>query len=176
MQVEDFFAQIPGFVAFKGNRRVGGGFAKFASAAHAVEAIEVAAQSGIEAQIAKSSMNSFNGANYAEEMNNFEQQQRYEPPPRYETYERSRYDSPRGGGGGHGVDTLILQGVTEKGWTTDSLRDFFSDVRGYIAFKANPRVGGGFVKFASHDDAMDAIEVAAKKGIEAQLARNSMNA
>lgn len=192
-QLEDYFAQLPGFMCFKGNKRVGGGFVKFETPELAMSALGAAIESGLEAQIARTSMSSPAGdqavGGYDSYGGSYHNDRGYAPAPHYS----DPAPPPRGGGGGGGskrgvrgglhtaaklggamVDTLILQGVTEKGWTSDTITDVFRNVPGFLTFKANPRVGGGFVKFADPEHAMDAIEVAANHGIEAQMARSSM--
>merc|ERR1712137_1366548 len=59
--IEAFFAQLPGFIAFKQNPTMGGGFAKFASAALAAQAVALAKEEAIPADMAKSSMGTVPG-------------------------------------------------------------------------------------------------------------------
>lgn len=185
-QLEDFFAQVPGFVAFKANSRVGGGFVKFSSPALAHEALETAAQAGIEAQMARSSMNTpgygGHGGGAVPPPATMDEPAEWTqpPPPAYPPApawnggiappKRARGGEPSGS-----VDTLVLLGQLEKGFTDTQLEDFFTTVPGFLAYKSNARVGGGFVKFASPQLAVEAIEIAASSGIEAQMARSSMN-
>jgi len=183
--VEDFFLMLPGYICFKASKKVGGGFVKFQSHELAREALQVAVESGLEGQMAKTSMSSPDVAKDGVEQYEFRQP----APPRdlhYAGGPHSDRSSPmqRGGGGGggssrkqsSGVDTIILQGVLEKGHTFDTLQELFSQIKGFVAFKANPRVGGGFVKFIDALHASDAIEEAQHHGLEAQMARSSMNA
>mmetsp|Transcript_956 Transcript_956/g.2382 ORF Transcript_956/g.2382 Transcript_956/m.2382 type:complete len:266 (-) Transcript_956:22-819(-) len=211
-QLEDFFRQLNGFVAFKSSARVGGGFVKFASPELAGEAMELAAQSGIEAQFARSSMNTGPdlGAGAGAGAHVYPAGQ--PPPPSYPCWNARGYENPVDGLGGppmgmgmgfeshdgheaamglqpmammppkrartedpETIDTLVLLGQTEKGFTEQQLEEFFRTVPGFIAWKRNPRVGGGFVKFASPQLARDAIDTAAASGIEAQVARSSMS-
>jgi len=203
-QLEEYFGQLPGYICFKGNSRNGGGFVKFASPHLAQDAIEAATQSGLECRMARTSMSSPAGDQGADYGQAYQapayQAPAYEPPRQgkgknsYNDHQPTYWNDSgsKGGGGGKAgtggkggkrsgggdgpsVDTLILQGVTEKGWTTDSLTDMFQKIPGYVLFKANPRVGGGFVKFTDPQSAMDAIAVAEDAGINAQMARSSMS-
>lgn len=205
-QLEEYFSQLPGFICFKGNARNGGGFVKFASPHLAQDAIEAAVESGLECRMARTSMSSPGGEQGADYGQAYQAPVYEAPPKGKgkSSYNGGQFDhaaahhndsGSKGGGGGKsgkggakagsgakrsggadGVDTLILQGVTEKGWTTASLTDLFQKVSGYVLFKANPRVGGGFVKFTDPESARDAIAVAQDAGIDAQMARSSMNA
>merc|ERR1740130_1533004 len=74
----------------------------------------------------------------------------------------------------HQIDTLAIFGATEKGFTEGQLEEYFKQIDGYITFKSNSRVGGGFVKFASHLHATAALEVCKQTGLEAQMSRSSM--
>jgi len=179
--IEDFFQTQPGFICFKASKKVGGGFVKFQSPELAWEALQVAVESGLEVQMAKSSMSSPDVPK-----DGLEQYEHWQPaPPREMHYGGLQSDrglhgpraaSSKRNGGASGVDTIILQGALEKGYTFDTLQDLFSQFSGFVAWKANPRVGGGFVKFIDALHASDAIEEARNHGIEAQMARNSMNA
>lgn len=184
-QLEEFYASMPGFIAFKSNARVGGGFVKFASPAFALQAIDHSLAQKIEAQLARSNMNvggmvatagapSYGSGGFPGGI----------PPPPV-----GMPPSSMGGRGGAPppkraretqapgtVDTLVLHGVTEKGFTDQQIEEFFMQVPGFVAYRANARVGGGFVKFGSPQLAKEAIDIAASSGIEAQIARSNMNA
>lgn len=183
-QLEDFFMQLPGYVAFRSNERVGGGFVKFVSPKLAQDAIGLAATSGIEAQMARSSMNvgdaggqdggggkgyggcsvgKGGGKGYDGYGKGYDRGSRDTAPTK-----RVRNDPPGT------IDTLVLLGQVEKGFTERQLEDFFQQVPGFLAFKPNARVGGGFVKFHTPEMAAEAIEIAGSNGIEAQMARSSM--
>lgn len=191
-QLSAYFGELPGFICFKSNAKVGGGFVKFASPSLAEAAIQTAGLSGLAARMAKTSMSSTSGDQGAD-FGQAYQPPAYEPPPqgrsRYNaqepTFHKGALPGGKGSTGGKGgkrsvgsegasVDTLILQGVTDKGWTPATLTDVFQNVPGYVRFKENPRVNGGFVKFTDPQAAMDAIVVAQNAGIDAQIARSSM--
>jgi len=55
--LKEFFEAQEGFLAFRGMRRLGGGFIKYASVEHAAMALNAAVERGIPAEPAKSSMN-----------------------------------------------------------------------------------------------------------------------
>mmetsp|Transcript_48354 Transcript_48354/g.121810 ORF Transcript_48354/g.121810 Transcript_48354/m.121810 type:complete len:364 (+) Transcript_48354:110-1201(+) len=182
-----FYQQLPGFVDFKGNPRMGGGFAKFASADFALQAVEMARGEGIPAEMAKSSMGSSGGGNQL-------------IPPRSATGQASNPGPTWGPGGGKSwesgsgsygsegsakrpripedpsqVDTVACVGAKEAGYDETALRDFFQQVPGYVTFKGNPRMGGGFVKFESATAAVDAVQVAREHGVPAEIAKSSMS-
>lgn len=193
-----FYQQLPGFVDFKGNPRMGGGFAKFASADLALQAVEMARGEGIPAEMAKSSMGATGGGS----------QYGQQAPERAAPYQASAPSishqvSSWGSGGSAGnswesgagsygsgtpakrpripedpsqVDTVASVGAKEAGYDETRLREFFEQVPGYIAFKGNPRMGGGFAKFECAAAAADAIQVAREHGVPAEIAKSSMSA
>lgn len=172
-QLEDFFSQVPGFVAFKPNARIGGAFVKFSSPAMAQEALAIASDSGIDAQVARSSMNT-TGHGKGDGVPSLDEPDWMQPPPSNHSPahvppKRARVSDAPGN-----VDTLILQGQFEKGFTETQLEDFFVQVPGFIAYKSSPRVGGAFVKFSTPALAQEALLMAMDAGIEAQMARSSM--
>merc|ERR1712137_665680 len=73
------------------------------------------------------------------------------------------------------VDTVAVVGAHEKGLDNEALQAFFSELNGFITFKSNPRMGGGFVKFTSPQLAGDAAVVAESEGIPAAMAKSSMS-
>mmetsp|Transcript_105891 Transcript_105891/g.210482 ORF Transcript_105891/g.210482 Transcript_105891/m.210482 type:complete len:440 (-) Transcript_105891:92-1411(-) len=171
-----FFSTLPGFVTFKPNPRMGGGFAKFESAACAFKAIELALEQSIPAEIAKSSM----GSHIAQST-----LQAFQPP----MYQPTTPQQPplwRGPGTSIGVkrqresdeledvDTVASVGAAEKGISEASLRAIFATMPGFLAFKPNPRMGGGFAKFESAMMAVDAAANARAQGVPAEMARSSM--
>jgi len=170
-QLEEYFGHFNGFVCFKSNRRVGGGFVKFQTPWQAQEALMAAEESGLEIKMAKASMHheavvrghedSFNAAGH--------------PPVNAGKGPALPAKGGKGGCGSEGgVDTLILQGVIEKGWTVQSLMEGLQSIPGFVQFKANERVGGGFAKFLTPEQAMAALSVVSDIGIDAQIARTSM--
>jgi len=170
-----FFSCLPGFVTFKPNPRMGGGFAKFESAAFAVKAIELATEQSIPAEIAKSSM----GSHLNQPAPQAYQPPIYQPPPQQPPLWR-------GPGTATGVkrqrefeeheevDTVASVGAAEKGIAEASLRAIFATMPGFVAFKPNPRMGGGFAKFESAALAVDAAANARAQGVPADIARSSM--
>jgi len=176
--LRSFFSCLPGFVTFKPNPRMGGGFAKFESAAYAFKAIELALEQSIPAEIAKSSMGS-NSSHWAQS-----QQQAYQPP----VYQPPPHQPPLWRGPGtvtsvkrqrdfdelEEVDTVASVGAAEKGIAEASLRAIFATMPGFVAFKPNPRMGGGFAKFETAAMAVDAAANARAQGVPADMARSSM--
>lgn len=170
-----FFSCLPGFVTFKPNPRMGGGFAKFENAAFAVKAIELAMEQSIPAEIAKSSM----GSHLSQPT-----PQAYQPP----IFQATPQQPPlwRGPGTAMGVkrqredegleevDTVASVGAAEKGIAEASLRAIFATMPGFVAFKPNPRMGGGFAKFETAAFAFDAAANARAQGVPADMARSSM--
>jgi len=156
-----FFMGLPGFVTFKANPRMGGGFAKFDSASQASKAIASAKQQGIPAEMAKSSMGS--ALTVAPE--------RQPPPPEHHVpLKRHRTtENPSQ------VDTVACVGAAERGFDEGSLQNFFVDQPGFLHFKANPRMGGGFAKFETPALAAQAIRRAQDHGIPADIAKSSMS-
>lgn len=179
-----FFEACPGFLDFKPNPRSGGGFAKFASHALAAQVIEMARNEGIPCDMAKSSMGATGAAGH------------YAAPPPAE----SGYGGGNGWGGGHRaatyiapapsdggakrpripedsgqVDTVASVGAVEAGYDEQGLHLFFQAQEGFVAFKGNPRMGGGFAKFASHALAVQAMQVSKDSGVPAAIARSSMS-
>lgn len=164
-RLAEFFSQLPGFVAFKPNPRMGGGFAKFQSAGFAAEAVGVAELHGVPAAVAKSSMGGFGGPQ--------------QPLPPAQAH-------PGFGGWGHGgkgaakgppaaaVDTVACVGAENAGYDATMLQGFFETCPGFVMFKPNQRMGGGFAKFQSPHMAAQALDTARKQGIPADMAKSSM--
>lgn len=156
-----FFMGLPGFVTFKANPRMGGGFAKFETASQAVQAIAAAKQQGIPADMAKSSM----GAAPA-----VAPERQPLPPEQHLHLKRHRVtENPAQ------VDTVACVGAAERGFDEVSLQCFFRDQPGFLHFKANPRMGGGFAKFETPALAVQAIMKAQEHGIPADVAKSSMS-
>jgi len=188
-QLEEYFSQCPGFLAWKPNRKVGGGFVKFSTPKFAVEAIDVAASSSIEATIARSSMTFAGGeppAKIATGWSSSLSANQTKDAPRTKGAASKGYSKGSSGGVSKGstslaadpaaVDTIVLLGATEKGgYKLTELEEFFTPLIGFVALKANRGVGGAFVKFETHEFALEAMETSNSGGIEAKLARNSMN-
>merc|ERR1712216_420565 len=95
-----------------------------------------------------------------------------EPPRKWQRVEAAVVNG--GGHGREGIDTLAVLGAVEKGYTEAQLEDYFTQLPGFVAFKASNKVGGGFVKFISPDAASDALAVVSTSGLEVQWARSSM--
>lgn len=178
--LRSFYQQLPGFVDFKGNPRMGGGFAKFESVDFAIQAIEFANAEGIPAEMAKSSMGSSASAAPAPaprpgpawgsgggSWGYGSQQASAAPPPA---------KRPRIPEDPSQVDTVASVGAKEKGFDEGRLHEFFQQCHGFVAFKANPRMGGGFAKFESSAAAVDAVSVAQTHGVPAEIAKSSMAA
>eukprot|EP00408_Alexandrium_pacificum_P025415 CAMPEP_0171186346 /NCGR_PEP_ID=MMETSP0790-20130122/16765_1 /TAXON_ID=2925 /ORGANISM="Alexandrium catenella, Strain OF101" /LENGTH=407 /DNA_ID=CAMNT_0011651387 /DNA_START=40 /DNA_END=1264 /DNA_ORIENTATION=- len=164
--LQDFFSQIPGFVMFKANPRMGGGFAKFESPAHASEAVAIAQQQGVPCDIAKSSMSGPGGYSAAP-VASYHQQP---PPPSYAPPAKRHRAAENPGE----VDTVAVVGAAEQGVDELALQSFFMEQPGFVAFKANPRMGGGFAKFESPELASQCVGVAQENGVPAEIAKSSM--
>jgi len=172
--VEAFFSAIPGFVAFKPNPRMGGGFAKFASSALALEAIAVAIPEGIPVELAKSSMGTGGAGGQP-------------PPQQYVAHSGfENHATPHAPAGGAPrrpripenpgcVDTVAMVGALDRGFDEETLRAFMAGCPGFVVFKANPRMGGGFAKFDSPQAASEAVAVAMAEGVPAAIAKSSMS-
>ncbi|CAK0840584.1 unnamed protein product [Prorocentrum cordatum] len=72
------------------------------------------------------------------------------------------------------VDTLVCIGAHELGYDEQSLEVFFSSLDGFLTFKHNQKMGGGFVKFASTECASAAIAAAQENNVPAKWAKSSM--
>lgn len=195
-----FFESLPGFLEFKGNPRMGGGFAKFSSSSFAQQAVESAVLEGVPAEMAKSSMGTTGtaggggiagGGGVAPRIVQRVVSGGPVPRPTVAVGRRSSVPeaftqiAPLGAGGGakrsripedpNQVDTVASVGAKEAGYDEDHLRAFFEQCPGFVTFKANPRMGGGFAKFSSPDLATDAVATAQEQGIPAEIARSSMS-
>jgi len=155
--LHNFFMSLPGFLMFKANPKMGGGFAKFESAMAANQAIVTAHQQGIPAEVAKSCMG---GA------------PSQPPPPAYPPPAAKR---PRTAENPGQVDTVACVGAAERGFDEAGLHAFFAEQPGFLVFRANPRMGGGFAKFESPDMAAQAIALAQEQGVPAEIAKSSMS-
>merc|ERR1712062_700110 len=74
------------------------------------------------------------------------------------------------------VDTVACVGAAERGFDEATLHAFFMGLTGFVTFKANPRMGGGFAKFETASQAVQAIVAAKQQGIPAEMAKSSMGA
>merc|ERR1740117_203509 len=86
----------------------------------------------------------------------------YQPPPTVYAGGPPPAKRPRSGEDPGSIDTLAIFGATEKGYTEQQLEEYFAQLPGFLLFKPNRKVGGGFVKFASPHLAHDALEAAAQ--------------
>jgi len=159
-----FFAGLPGFVAFRANPRMGGGFAKFQTPALAVQAAALAQQRGIPAEMAKSSMTLSGGA-AGHSVAVQPPPPVYQPPPKRPRH----HEDPSQ------VDTVACVGASERGFDESALQSFFVEQKGFITFRPNPRMGGGFAKFESAPLAAEAASRAQERGIPAEMAKTSMS-
>lgn len=177
-----FFASLEGFVAFRGNPRMGGGFAKFESAALANQAVAAAHQHGIPADIAKSSMTAMPGGSALSMPYGGRQPPGpplvataavpgQPPPPAYPPpAKRPRtFENPGQ------VDTVAVVGAAERGLDELALQAFFLEQPGFLTFKANPRMGGGFAKFESPALAAQCAAKAQEQQIPMEIAKTSMS-
>merc|ERR1712129_356769 len=55
------------------------------------------------------------------------------------------------------VDTVASVGAADVGFDEFTLHTFFQSLPGFVVFKPNPRMGGGFVKFQSASLAIQAV-------------------
>lgn len=175
--LEGFFASLPGFMTFKHNPRMGGGFAKFENPQTAAQAVVAAKENGVPASMAKSSM----GAPPKPDMAHAGQHaySAGQPaPPAFISPRQPVHVRPLAGGGAgnpQGVDTVACVGAVEAGWDEGSLQTFFSMLPGFVALKPSPKIGGSFVKFGTPQLAAEAIAAAQAEGIPAAPARSSMS-
>jgi len=185
-----FFESLPGYLEFKGNPRMGGGFAKFASSTYASQAVDTASIEGVPCQLAKSSMGASGGGGGGARQYGSPTTGPIAPVSAFPTHSKG---GMQGGGGGKGaggkeggkrpripedptqVDTVASVGAREAGYDQDALQAFFQQLPGFVAFKPNPRMGGGFAKFASSDMAVSAMQMAQEQGLPAEMARSSMS-
>lgn len=166
-----FFAELPGFVAYKSNPKMGGGFAKFASPKLAEDAIHCAEMEEIPAAFAKTSMTG--GGQSQSQAAHYTHQ---DCPPIIHRYEGAVQDD-------HGwakqprmeVDTVASVGATNVGIEAKALEEFFARLPGFIAFRKNSRMGGGFAKFESPELAQQAVAAGESHGVPAAMARTSMS-
>jgi len=184
--LEAFFSRLPGFTAFKGNPRMGGAFVKFATAVEATQAMVVAEDHGIPAAIAKSSMSAppagagTGGATVAPTIvPAFQASQPYQqewtpslPADQGAASRPKRFRMPENPAE---VDTVASVGAAEVGIDETTLQKVFMALPGFLAFKPNPRMGGGFAKFASADLAAQAIASVQEQGVPAAMAKSSMS-
>jgi len=180
-RLRTIFESMPGYCEFKGNPRMGGGFAKFASAAHAVQAIDMCRMEGVPCEMAKSSMGAKGGGDGGKGGGGY-----IVPAPGGLSWGASPSAGAPKGGGKDGkrpripedpnqVDTVASMGAENAGFDADSLHAFYQQLPGFVAFKPNPRMGGGFAKFASAEHAVAAVNVAQEQGVPAEIARSSMS-
>lgn len=178
--LEVFFAQIPGFVAWKANPRLGGGFAKFSSAYVATQAAGLAKAEGIPAEIAKSSMTNIGGQTISAwpsvqpptVVPRVGQPQGVTGAPGSEDWsavKRQRVEADP-----NGVDTIAIVGAKDQGFGDARIEAIFSEMPGFIIFKPQAKMAGGFVKFQSAHHAWEATNLAKGMGLPAATARNSM--
>lgn len=185
--LESFFAQMPGFMAYKPNPRMGGGFAKFSSPAFAMEAVQAAVPEGLPAEIAKSSMSSVSGGGGsvigAQPVMGHQYPGHMVAPSPVDAWAGAHQELAHGGPkrpripeDPDGVDTVAIVGAEDRGFPVVAVEAFFSAIPGFVAFKPNPRMGGGFAKFASPALAAEAVSVAIPEGIPVEMAKSSMGA
>merc|ERR1711862_1022026 len=73
------------------------------------------------------------------------------------------------------VDTVASIGARDKGYDEQSLDLFFQTLPGFVIFKGNSKMGGGFAKFASAELAAAAVQLAKEQGVPADIAKSSMS-
>lgn len=172
-----FYQSLPGFMDFKGNPRLGGGFAKFTSAALAAQAVELAQAEGIPAEMARSSMQGPGGGGAPRGGS---------PPPQMIIAPVAARPAavphtvpppkrPRIPEDPSQIDTVASVGAVEAGLDEASLAAFFQQLPGFVAFKGNPRMGGGFAKFESPELAAAAVQASQEQGVPVEMAKSSMS-
>lgn len=77
-------------------------------------------------------------------------------------------------------DTLCLLATEEKGYTEESLIEYFGHLRGYVTMKYSPPKGSGkggsaFIKYESPMAAQKAHDEATRAGIDVQWARTNLD-
>mmetsp|Transcript_24679 Transcript_24679/g.37509 ORF Transcript_24679/g.37509 Transcript_24679/m.37509 type:complete len:334 (+) Transcript_24679:99-1100(+) len=171
-----FFEAQPGYLEFKGNPRVGGGFAKFSSPQLAVQAMQTARNEGLPCDMAKSSMGAPAGAAAGAGLT-----------PRTVAPYRALAAAPPAAGDAWGtkrpripedpnqVDTIACVGARDAGFEESALHTYLSQLPGFMVFKPNPRMGGGFAKFSSAAAAVQAVQMAQEQGVPAAMAKSSMS-
>lgn len=70
-----------------------------------------------------------------------------------------------------GIDTVACVGAADLGVDNAQLEQFFSSLPGFIAAKANAKMGGGFFKFKSPTLAEQAVLAARESGLPAAMAK-----
>lgn len=180
--LEVFFSSLEGFLTFKHNPKMGGGFAKFASVECASAAIAAAQENNVPAKWAKSSMGnptkqmwgSSGGQPHAYSAGQHAYPAGQPPPPRGQPPPQPSAKRARTVENPSSVDTVACVGALEAGFEESMLVSFFSAMHGFMAFKPNPRMGGGFIKFDAPHNAAEAVGAAQAEGIPAAIARTSM--
>mmetsp|Transcript_103213 Transcript_103213/g.318460 ORF Transcript_103213/g.318460 Transcript_103213/m.318460 type:complete len:151 (+) Transcript_103213:2-454(+) len=147
---------------------MGGGFAKFESPALASEAVAAAQQQGVPAEIAKSSMTGGGAQHTAPAL----PAPQLALPPSYGAPPAKRQRAIENPGE---VDTVAVVGAAERGFDEGALQAFFMEQVGFLVFKPNPRMGGGFAKFQSPALAVQCVGKAHEQGIAMEIARSSMS-
>lgn len=188
-----WFEACPGFIDFKPNPRMSGGFAKFSSPQHAMDVVQSASEEGIPAEMAKSSMSTTSNAGGAPIVPVRKStayvddgwQGSWGPPSAGGAYRNGGAATPTSAAPApkrpripedpNQVDTVASIGAADAGWDESSLRLLFESLEGFIAFKGNSRIGGGFAKFASHTFANVAVQSAKEQGVPCEIARSSMS-
>uniref|UniRef100_A0A7S1FF34 RRM domain-containing protein n=1 Tax=Noctiluca scintillans TaxID=2966 RepID=A0A7S1FF34_NOCSC len=178
--LQAFFSRIPGFLAYKSNARMGGGFVKFASPQQAGEAIASAEVEGIPAAFARTSMTALPGSVVQPALQHFSAgpdrtllSQPASPAFSPMTAPMKRLKTEPAASPSE-VDTVASVGAAEAGIDPMALQEFFASLPGFVHFKANPRMGGGFAKYESPFHAQQAAATAESQGVPAAIARSSM--
>lgn len=157
--IEAVVSSLNGFVAFKA-AVTGQCFIKFASPELAAEAMTIAQQQGLPAQMARSSMGAPSGGGGAPDPSSA-----WQGAPK-----RARLSGPLG------IDTLVHLRASDLGFDSDALHGAVFALQGFMAFKPNPRMGGGFSKFESPELAAEAMAALQAQGMPAEWAKSSMTA
>eukprot|EP00928_Gymnodinium_smaydae_P078749 TRINITY_DN62837_c0_g1_i1.p1 TRINITY_DN62837_c0_g1~~TRINITY_DN62837_c0_g1_i1.p1 ORF type:complete len:448 (-),score=105.42 TRINITY_DN62837_c0_g1_i1:99-1334(-) len=190
-----YLGAIDGFIALQVGAGKGGSatcFAKFASGAQARAALLHAAD--LEPQMARRSMNvpgmpqHYSASDSGAGANWYEQPK---PQPSagiaalaaataaqaqaasfWGTTHRSVAQGPAD------MDTMCIKGAAEMGYSEESLGQYMAALDGFMGLRATAGGKGGglcFVKFATPQQAQDAVALVRAQGLGAELARTSLN-
>lgn len=176
-QMQEWFAQRPGFDRQQLNDRIGGLFVKFTNCQHAEQAMTEANQMGYGAEWARRNLDDDLSARGAP-MTMYQHQQIAAvaqvpqlpawgmkggaPPKRIRTI-------------GGEIDTITILAIREKEQTHGNLQQWFADRPGYVALQLNDKIGAMFVKFSSRQAAEQAIVDANANQIGAEWAYRNLD-
>jgi len=154
--IVEFFDQLPGFEVLKFNSTGRNCFAKFAHAQQAMDALHIGRDAGLVLDFAKRSLE-LADVRSAAAAPGWEAPPA--PPPALE------------GGCGHPIDTLACR-IEANG--PDDINAFFEQLDGFVGFKTNNSGRNAFLRFLSHEHALEALNAGREAGYAVEFARRSM--